>query len=594
LNHTNVENHILKWTKAINIETGPLFACGYLYGFKDGSSRVWFAFHHLIGDSNSFKIISNDLTRFYKNLPFWVKGLWYKEWCRFLKAYGIKKTGTDEEFYWRALLPDIRRFNKDLSRSDDKFLNEKIDYELELSKRDSLSLLEDAPNAFNSNLNSIFLTSIGYALKEITNNPINYVTLHCATRKEVFVDHTNARSLDILLTVGLLKIFYPVKIHTESLDADILSNLKENTSYIKDIPNNGLGYGSILGYLKLPRVSFYFTGVKKKKNNGSDDEWHLIETGEFYDDYYDNDIAIRCICRNGKLYLKFRSRWSQVKTLEFIQTIKYRLEEMAQKTRTSPIHDFTLVDYGIRSYAPAYAIFNEKENNGKILFFLPPIGGNAESYYNNLVPKLSSYKLILFNNYYDNMRAKFLDSSSSISHLADYYVTLVKQLQPTGPYSFIGHSFGGLVSFEMARQLSNNGARVENVFFIDTLFNMNKTLNAIDRGYKLNALDKISHKYVAVIDESERFKRNLKDINWVLFKAERIDEFFKFEKTTHECYKYYVMSKFNNLETFLSDNVDEQETLIKRIVLQNHSHLSWRWDKQEIEKMANNIKNYVG
>jgi N-(5-amino-5-carboxypentanoyl)-L-cysteinyl-D-valine synthase len=601
LNDKKVQNHLLKWTEAINIETGPLFACGYLYGFSDGSSCVWFAFHHLIADSNSFKLVSDDLARFYKNLPFWVKGLWYKEWCWFLKAYGIKKTGTNEEFYWRALLPGIRRFNKYLSRlgggGGDGFLNKKIDYELELCKSDSLTLLKDAPNVFNSNLNAIFLTAIGHGLKEITKNPVNYVTLNCATRKEVFVDHTNARGLDIILTVGLFRICYPVKIHSGNKNADVLASLKENTSYIRDIPNNGLGYGPLVGYLKLPRVRFDFTGIKNESNNYQKDEWHLIETtNEFEEDYvYDNDIAIRCVCSNSKLFFKFRSRLSQVRTLEFIQTIKCRLEELAQKTRTSPpMHDLTLVDYGIRSYDSPFTIFNEIENKGKILFFLPPIGGHAESYYNNLVPRLLSYKLVLFNNYYNNMRAKCLDTSSSISHLAHFYVTLVRQLQPTGPYSFIGQSFGGLVAFEMTRQLCNKGARVENVFFIDTLFNINKTLHDIDRGYELNTLDKITYKYVPVIDGSEMFKTKLKDINWVLFKAERIDEYFKLDVTSYEWYKYYVKSEFNNLESFLSDDADEQVKLIRRIVLENHSHLSWRWDQQEIEKMANHIKNYVG
>src|SRR5690606_37835805 len=37
-----------------------------------------------------------------------------------------------------------------------------------------------------------------------------------------------------------------------------------------------------------------------------------------------------------------------------------------------------------------------------------------------------------------------------------------------GPYQLVGHSFGGLVAFEIARQLKNSGDEVENLVILDT------------------------------------------------------------------------------------------------------------------------------
>ncbi len=52
-----------------------------------------------------------------------------------------------------------------------------------------------------------------------------------------------------------------------------------------------------------------------------------------------------------------------------------------------------------------------------------------------------------------------------VEEMADYYLTELKRLQPNGPYLLCGHSFGGLVAFEMARRLR---AEVGALILIDT------------------------------------------------------------------------------------------------------------------------------
>jgi thioesterase domain-containing protein len=57
---------------------------------------------------------------------------------------------------------------------------------------------------------------------------------------------------------------------------------------------------------------------------------------------------------------------------------------------------------------------------------------------------------------------------SSIPSMARHYVSLVRQVQPEGPYLLSGASFGGVVAFEMAQQLTATGARVELLALFDT------------------------------------------------------------------------------------------------------------------------------
>ncbi|HLX53242.1 MAG TPA: acyltransferase domain-containing protein, partial [Aquella sp.] len=48
--------------------SGPLYHFGYLDGYLDGSSRIFLAFHHLIMDTVSWRIIVNDLRELYTKL----------------------------------------------------------------------------------------------------------------------------------------------------------------------------------------------------------------------------------------------------------------------------------------------------------------------------------------------------------------------------------------------------------------------------------------------------------------------------------------------------------------------------------------------
>ena len=57
---------------------------------------------------------------------------------------------------------------------------------------------------------------------------------------------------------------------------------------------------------------------------------------------------------------------------------------------------------------------------------------------------------------------------TSVPELASAYIRELQGFYPRGPYLLGGHSFGGLVAFEMARQLNALGANPALVLLIDT------------------------------------------------------------------------------------------------------------------------------
>jgi len=89
-------------------------------------------------------------------------------------------------------------------------------------------------------------------------------------------------------------------------------------------------------------------------------------------------------------------------------------------------------------------------------FCLPGMGGNVLSLH-GLVAALSNDQPVY------GLRAKGLDGSdplSSVEEAAEFYIREMRTIQPKGPYFIGGVSFGGLVAFEMARKLSQDGEEI--------------------------------------------------------------------------------------------------------------------------------------
>jgi amino acid adenylation domain-containing protein len=57
---------------------------------------------------------------------------------------------------------------------------------------------------------------------------------------------------------------------------------------------------------------------------------------------------------------------------------------------------------------------------------------------------------------------------SSLEEMAAEYVQAIRSLQPHGPYVLGGWSLGGIVAFEVAQQLTEQGEAVESVFLLDS------------------------------------------------------------------------------------------------------------------------------
>jgi thioesterase domain-containing protein len=102
---------------------------------------------------------------------------------------------------------------------------------------------------------------------------------------------------------------------------------------------------------------------------------------------------------------------------------------------------------------------------GPCLFLVPGTGGRIEGFA-SLAASLRTPMPVFA------IEARGVDASStpdtSVEEMARHYLTRVQTVQAAGPYFLAGHSFGGLVVFEMAQCLVEASERVACLIMLDT------------------------------------------------------------------------------------------------------------------------------
>ncbi|MGN7610534.1 amino acid adenylation domain-containing protein [Magnetococcales bacterium HHB-1] len=98
------------------------------------------------------------------------------------------------------------------------------------------------------------------------------------------------------------------------------------------------------------------------------------------------------------------------------------------------------------------------------IFFSAGAGGNV-LYFHALAQQMGRERTIY------GLQPPGLDGitppHTTIESLATHYIKTMKKIQPHGPYILGGHSFGGLVTFEMSQQLCAENEPVEHLILLD-------------------------------------------------------------------------------------------------------------------------------
>lgn len=138
------------------------------------------------------------------------------------------------------------------------------------------------------------------------------------------------------------------------------------------------------------------------------------------------------------------------------------LATLFQNPRIEKLANILRLETEILSWS---ALVEIQKGNSKYPFFCLPGGGGNVLYLHNLARYLGE------NQTFYGLQAPGLNGESEpltcVEDMAAYYIQAIKTVQPEGPYFLGGHSFGGIVAYEMAQQLIKSGNEVALVAILD-------------------------------------------------------------------------------------------------------------------------------
>ncbi|MEG4323650.1 condensation domain-containing protein, partial [Microcoleus sp. Aus8_D3] len=305
------------WQSGFVLEDGLLFQVGYLYGYGDGSARLYLALHHMIVDGVSWRILTEDIKTLYEGKTLGSKGSSYRQWIECVKDYS--SNNKEEGKYWATQLLGISR---DLEK--DAVEEESSSSILELDNELTSLLLHKIPEAYHTEINDLLLTGFAYALKDITGSAVQGITLEGHGRE--LIDP----SLDHSHTVGWFTSMFPVRLELSESVKESIRGIKES---LRKIPNRGVGFGSFAvtngsGYSHkdLPRISFNYLGQFDSSHDG---HWQIVSEGSGASMHSSNQdhqlVNINGLVSNGKLWFTIVTRLGSDRTVQLRDSLKDHL-----------------------------------------------------------------------------------------------------------------------------------------------------------------------------------------------------------------------------------------------------------------------------
>ncbi|WP_162034266.1 non-ribosomal peptide synthetase, partial [Chryseobacterium potabilaquae] len=316
------------WQSNFDLTAGRLFHIGYITGYEDGRARLYFAFHHLIIDVVSWRIITEDLRTIYDTLErgeefMYTKGSSYRQWSSAISSYKYQDLSVigDELVYWNEVVSQVEGSNALLSALSCSAYHH-VDFTLDSFY--TSRLLRECHEVYHTQINDLLLSALSLSLSDFTGSSLHAVLLEGHGREEIF------GTLDITDTVGWFTSMYPLCL---SVGLDIGSTIVHTKESLRGIPHHGLGYGGLLGYVShaLPCISFNYLGQLDQQDSGSED-WYISG------DKSGNPIGINnkdCHLLNingaaikGELYFSFSGYFSDSALSSFVHHFQNHLKKL--------------------------------------------------------------------------------------------------------------------------------------------------------------------------------------------------------------------------------------------------------------------------
>lgn len=330
---------LTSWQSNFDLKSGYLWQLGYIHGYKDNSARIFFAFHHLIVDAVSWRILTEDLQSLYHNNSLSKKTSSYRQWVATINNYA--NAHISELDYWQEQILNQAQFYPLVTDGI-------TTYKISFSKKITNDLLQKANAAYHTEINDLLLTALAYALNSWTQQQINHITLEGHGREHI------DDKIEVNRTVGWFTTMYPVKLQVTTDYSSSIKSIKEN---LRRIPTKGLGYSALkyasntvsLKEHKLPPIIFNYLGQFIEH---TDKSWHILNEDSGIsmsrENHEYNILNINGMIIAGELQFGIQSKLELESGKEFVKHFEQHLKaiiEYCLKVVNSNEVEFTPHDF---------------------------------------------------------------------------------------------------------------------------------------------------------------------------------------------------------------------------------------------------------
>ncbi|KAK9762467.1 hypothetical protein K7432_011761 [Basidiobolus ranarum] len=487
---TELKDSIYELQSSLDLMSKPLFQFA-LYDLSDGQQLIFMAVHHLIIDLSSWGSIWEDLGLLLQGNTPDRKSISYMQWNQLLYDYAqtLDMSSWPTQPATQPIITDIGLLTNNTTENA-RSMSFKLDpYFTKLAERYC------GPSA-NVEIIDLLVASLAYSYCCTFVRDALSVTLESHGRQ--FGDD----KVDISKTVGCFTNLYPIVIEVGKSQR-LEDAIRQTISQQRHIRGNEMNYGLLkymngktaphfekgppeltLGY--MPNIvshdiaSSYLLPIPSDSEykfdlGGVPPKWRRHQVIDCLAQHVGDQLEVR-ITYSDIMYSESQIQsWLDLWEVELINGIKTISKEALQTLDSSPLY---MAPSGSVAHSPQfkYRCVGDiiKENDDDCLTLISE-GGGPTMFIVHCATGVASY-FELLGKYMHCTLYSISDptlgtdeSFDSIEMIATRYLRAILNAQPEGPYCLHGYSFGGLVVFEIARQLECQGQKVSRLTIIDTI-----------------------------------------------------------------------------------------------------------------------------
>ncbi|MEQ2026735.1 amino acid adenylation domain-containing protein [Xenorhabdus szentirmaii] len=229
----------------LNIENGPLLTATHF--MTAGGDYLLLTVHHLVVDGVSWRIITEDLTHYYRTLlagetprPA-TKSASLMEWASHLADYTQSDLAQPERDFWQkkrnSVVPPLLPCDRG-EKPRAGLVRESAKYRLTLNSADTTSLVQHTGQAYRTHVGDLLLAALAATLQRWSGSGKLHVDMEGHGRESLH------ETVDVSRTVGWFTTIYPLLLDLPACcpAEQLIPMVKEA---VRQVPYSGTGYGAL-------------------------------------------------------------------------------------------------------------------------------------------------------------------------------------------------------------------------------------------------------------------------------------------------------------------------------------------------------------